>query len=53
MDERISKLSWDSKNVLKSASKAKVVMEEKATQDCITHLSQSALDSVSVVNLPL
>ncbi|TLD22450.1 Target of rapamycin complex subunit [Venturia nashicola] len=39
MDERISKLGLDSKNVLKSVSKAKVVMAEKATLDCIIHLS--------------
>ncbi|KAE9973864.1 hypothetical protein EG328_004194 [Venturia inaequalis] len=49
MDERISKLGWDSKNVLKSVSKAKVVMEERATQDCITHLSHQC----SALNLLL
>jgi hypothetical protein len=39
MDKRLSKLSWDSKNVLKFTSKAKVILEDKSTKECTTHLS--------------
>ncbi|QDS76316.1 hypothetical protein FKW77_002443 [Venturia effusa] len=49
MDERISKLSWDSRNVLRFTSKAKIIMEDKSTQDCITHLSHQC----SALNLLL